>query len=116
MPPAARNAVASVRIPAKMSATVGASKLAAPEGQTAEHAPQPAQIIGSIATLSPSGVIAPVGQRSRQRVQPVFCAREWAQSEGSSATCSTFSKVPTWCDASRTRLATARGSPGSARR
>ena len=34
----------------------------------------------SIATWSPAGVIAPVGQRSRQRVQPTIRERECAQS------------------------------------
>ena len=45
--------------------------------------PQPAQISGSIATESPSGEMAEVGQTSRQRVQPVCRARECAQREAS---------------------------------
>ena len=32
-----------------------------------------------MATWSPAGAIAPVGQRSRQRVQPTIFEREWAQ-------------------------------------
>ena len=48
-------------------------------GQTAAHCPQPAQICASMATWSPAGAIAPVGQRSRQRVQPTIFERECAQ-------------------------------------
>jgi hypothetical protein len=39
--------------------------------------------LASIATAFPFGVIAPVGHRSRQRVQPVMEEREWAQSDSS---------------------------------
>ena len=39
----------------------------------------PAQTAGSIATWSPAGAIAPVGQSSRQRVHPVIRDRECAQ-------------------------------------
>jgi len=38
-----------------------------------------AQICASIATCSPAGTIAPVGQRSRQRWQPTILERECAQ-------------------------------------
>jgi hypothetical protein len=48
----------------------------APVGHTAAQAPQPAQISALTATESLPGVIAPVGQRSRQRVQPVRLLRE----------------------------------------
>ena len=60
-------------------ATGGASKEIAPEGQTAEQAPQPAHTIGSTATWSPAGERAPAGQMSRHLLQPRCEAREWAQ-------------------------------------
>ena len=43
------------------------------------YIPQPAQMSGSMATVSPLGVIAPVGQTVRQRSRPGREAREWAQ-------------------------------------
>ncbi|MGY4381042.1 hypothetical protein ACVWZ3_008681 [Bradyrhizobium sp. i1.3.6] len=52
-------------------------------GQAVAHWPQPAQMLASIATWLPAGVIAPAGQESRQRVQPVRFERECAQSPAS---------------------------------
>ncbi len=85
-------------------------------GQAAAHCPQPAQIAGSMATVSPAGKIAPVGHRSRQRVQPVFWFREWAQRSGVKSMYFGLSKMPTIWPASATSAATAAGSRGSARR
>ena len=54
-----------------------------PEWEEAAERPQPAQIAGSIATWSPAGVIAPVGQRSRHAWQRPQCSLVWASSAGS---------------------------------
>jgi hypothetical protein len=73
-------------------------------------------MFGSIATLSPAGSIAPVGQRPRQRVQPVIRLREWAQRSARKSMNFGLSKVPTMPCARATSRATATGSRGSARR
>ncbi len=85
-------------------------------GQADAQAPQPAQTFASMATLSPFGVIAPVGHRSRQRVQPVIFERECAQSDGSKWMKRGLSKVPTRLAASAIARSTAARSAGSARR
>lgn len=80
----------------------------APVGQMAAQAPQPAQISLETATQSfPDGVMAPVGHRSRHRVQPVFLLRLWAQSPWSKFTKRGLSKVPTNSPAAATARATA---------
>ena len=56
------------------------------DGHSAAQAPHPAQIIGSMDTWSPAGVIAPVGQMSRQLEHPTCPAREWAQRLSSNLT------------------------------
>src|SRR6266550_2641712 len=67
-------------------------------------------------TEFPFGVIAPVGHRSRQRVQPVIEERECAHSDGSKLTKRGLSKVPTRPPASAIARSTAARSRGSARR
>jgi len=60
--------------------------------------------------------MAPVGQRSRQRVQPTIWERECAQRWSLKAMKRGLSKVPTRSRAFSTALSTAAGLPGSARR
>ena len=73
----------------------------APDGQTAAQAPHPAQMPGSMITVSPLERIAPVGQTFTQLEQAGFSARLCAQIEGSYLMNKLFSKVPCSCAAFR---------------
>ena len=87
--------------------------MAAPVGQTLAHVPQPAHTKASMATWSPSGVIAPVGQASRQLLQPTVLLREWAQSSAVKFTYRGFSNSPTMSVRSSRAFCTRAGLPGS---